>query len=108
MACEDFAGGNGMRYRDIITIEPGKRGGRPCIRGLPIAVSDVLGWLAAGMSHAEILANHQDLTEGDIRACLAYAADREREREEALAQLRKLRRRLPAGFKFDREEANER
>ena len=97
-----------MHYREIITIEPGKRGGRPCIRGMRMAVSDVLGWLAAGMSYAEILADHPDLTEEDIRACLAYAADREREREEALTQLRRLRRRLPDGFKFDREEANRR
>ena len=97
-----------MSYDGIITIEPGKRGGRPCIRGLRIAVSDVLGWLAAGMSHAEILADYPELTEDDIRACLAYAADRERERKEALAQLRKLRRRLPRGFKFDRDQANER
>jgi uncharacterized protein (DUF433 family) len=67
-----------MNYRDIITIEPGKRGGRPCIRGLRIAVADVLGWLAAGMSHADILADYPELTEKDIRACLAYAADRER------------------------------
>jgi len=67
-----------MDYRDIITIEPGKRGGRPCIRGLRIAVADVLSWLAAGMSHADILADYPELTEGDIRACLAYAADRER------------------------------
>jgi uncharacterized protein (DUF433 family) len=68
----------GMDYREIITIEPGKRGGRPCVRGMRIAVSDVLGWLAAGMSHAEILADFPELTENDIRACLAYAADRER------------------------------
>jgi uncharacterized protein (DUF433 family) len=65
-------------YRSIITQEPGKRGGRPCIRGMRIAVADVLGWLASGMSHAEILANHPELTEDDIRAALAYAADRER------------------------------
>jgi uncharacterized protein (DUF433 family) len=65
-------------YRDIITIEPDKRGGRPCIRGLRITVSDVLDWLAAGMSHEEILADFPDLTEEDIRAALAYAADRER------------------------------
>ncbi len=65
-------------YRDIITQEPGKRGGRPCIRGMRIAVSDVLGWLAAGMSHGEILADYPELTEDDIRAALAYAADRER------------------------------
>jgi uncharacterized protein (DUF433 family) len=67
-----------MNYTDIITIEPGKRGGRPCIRGMRIAVADVLGWLAAGMSHEEIIADYPDLTEADIRACLAYAADRER------------------------------
>jgi uncharacterized protein (DUF433 family) len=67
-----------MNYRDIITIEPGKRGGRPSIRGMRIAVADVLGWLAAGMSHREILAEYPELTENDIRACLAYAADRER------------------------------
>jgi uncharacterized protein (DUF433 family) len=67
-----------MDYRDIITIEPGKRGGRPCIRGLRIAVADVLGWLAAGMSEAQIVADYPELTEADIRACLAYAADRER------------------------------
>ena len=67
-----------MTYQDIITIEPGKRGGRPCVRHMRIAVSDVLGWLAAGMTHAEILAEYPKLTEDDIRACLAYAADRER------------------------------
>jgi uncharacterized protein (DUF433 family) len=67
-----------MIYQDIITIDPGKRGGRPCIRGMRIAVSDVLGWLAAGMSHAGILSDYPELTEDDIRACLAYAADRER------------------------------
>ena len=67
-----------MDYRDIITIEPGKRGGRPCVRGLRIAVADVLGWLAAGMSHDEIRSDYPELTEDDIRACLAYAAERER------------------------------
>lgn len=67
-----------MNYQNIITIEPGKRGGRPCVRGMRIAVSDVLGWLAAGMSHQEILADYPELTEEDIRACLAFAADRER------------------------------
>jgi uncharacterized protein (DUF433 family) len=65
-------------YHGIITQEPGKRGGRPCIRGMRIAVADILGWLAAGMSHAEILADYSELTEDDIRAALAYAADRER------------------------------
>ena len=67
-----------MDYKDIITIEPGKRGGRPCIRGMRIAVADVLGWFAAGMTHQEILSDYPELTEEDIRACLAYAADRER------------------------------
>lgn len=67
-----------MNYQDIVTIEAGKRGGRPCIRGMRITVADVLGWLAAGMSQAEILADYPELTESDIRACLAYAADRER------------------------------
>ncbi len=67
-----------MNYQDIITIEAGKRGGRPCIRGMRITVADVLGWLAAGMSQAAILGDYPELTEDDIRACLAYAADRER------------------------------
>ena len=67
-----------MRYQNIITMEPGKRGGRPCIRGMRITVSDVLGWLASGMAHGEILNDFPELTEEDIRACLAYAADRER------------------------------
>ncbi len=65
-------------YQQVITLEPGKRGGRACVRGLRIAVADVLGWLAAGLSHDEIMQDHPDLTEDDIRACLAYAADRER------------------------------
>jgi uncharacterized protein (DUF433 family) len=67
-----------MSYQGIIIIEEGKRGGRPRVRGLRIAVGDVLGWLAAGLSHAQILADYPELTESDIRACLAYAADRER------------------------------
>ena len=67
-----------MGYQDVITIEAGKRGGRPCVRGLRIAVADVLGWLAAGMSQQDILRDFPELTEVDIRACLAYAADRER------------------------------
>ena len=66
-----------MKYQDIITAEEGKRGGRPCIRGLRITVGDVLGWLAAGLSNAQILVDYPELTEDDIRACLAYAADRE-------------------------------
>ena len=67
-----------MDYRSIITIEPGKRGGKPCIRGLRITVYDVLDYLASGMTQAEILRDFPDLTEEDIRACLAFAADRER------------------------------
>ena len=66
-----------MDYRQIITIEPGKRGGRPCIRGMRITVYDILGWLAAGMSNEEILKDFPELTIEDIRAALAYAADRE-------------------------------
>ena len=67
-----------MRYDEIITIEPGKRGGKPCIRGLRITVYDVLEYLAAGMSEDEILEDFPDLTAEDIRACLMFAADRER------------------------------
>jgi len=67
-----------MNYRQIITIESGKRGGRPCIRSMRIAVEDVLGWLAAGMSHQEIIEDFPELTEEDILACLSFAADRER------------------------------
>ena len=65
-------------YAEIITIEPGKRGGKPCIRGLRITVYDVLEYLASGMSEDEILADFPDLRREDIRACLAFAADRER------------------------------
>ena len=65
-------------YTEIITIEPGKRGGKPCIRGLRITVYDVLEYLASGMSEDEILADFPDLRRADIRACLAFAADRER------------------------------
>jgi len=60
-----------MNYQSIITIEPGKRGGRPCIRRMRIAVADVLGWLAAGMTHQGIIADYPELTEDDILACLA-------------------------------------
>ena len=67
-----------MDYRQLITIEPGKRSGKPCIRGLRITVSDVLDYLASGMSEDEVLADFPDLTREDIRACLAFAADRER------------------------------
>lgn len=59
-----------------ITLEPGKRGGKPCVRGLRISVEDVLGWLAGGMSQEEILEDYPELSREDILACLAFAADR--------------------------------
>ena len=65
-------------WRSLITIEPGKRGGRPCVRGMRITVFDVLSYLAAGMSHAEILNDFPYLTDADLRACLAFAAERGR------------------------------
>ena len=65
-------------YRDIVTIEPGKRGGKPVIRGLRITVDDVLSYLAAGMTAEQIVADFPQLTLTDIGAVLAYAADRER------------------------------
>jgi len=67
-----------MNYKNIITIEPGKRGGKPCIRGMRITVYDVLDYLASGMTTEEILDDFPYLTEADVRACLAYAADREK------------------------------
>lgn len=67
-----------MNYKDIITIEPGKRSGKPCIRGMRITVYDVLDYLASGMSIKEILDDFPYLTNEDILACLAYAADREK------------------------------
>ncbi|WP_435011735.1 DUF433 domain-containing protein [Tundrisphaera lichenicola] len=67
-----------MNYQKIITLEPGNRGGKPCFRGLRITVTDVLEYLASGMSVEEILGDFPDLTEEDIRACPAFAADRER------------------------------
>lgn len=67
-----------MNYENIITIEPGKRGGKPCIRGLRITVYDVLEYLASGMTETQIVSDFPDLTTEDIRACLAFAADRER------------------------------
>ena len=65
-----------MDYSQIITIEPGKMGGKPCVRGLRITVYDVLDYLAGGMSHQDILKDFPYLTEDDIRACLAFAAGR--------------------------------
>jgi uncharacterized protein (DUF433 family) len=64
-------------YKKVITIEPGKRGGKPCIRGMRITVNDILGWLASGMTIQEILIDFDELTENDIYAVLSYAADRE-------------------------------
>ena len=66
-----------VNYQDIITIEPGKRSGKACIRGMRITVYDVLSYLAAGMSQEEVLADFPYLTQEDILACLSYAADRE-------------------------------
>ena len=68
----------GVDYRKRITIEPEKMGGKPCIRGLRITVYDVLDYLASGMSESEILSDFPYLTAEDLRACLAFAADRER------------------------------
>ena len=67
-----------MDYSSIITIEPGKRSGKPCIRGMRITVQDILEYLAGGMTEEQILADFPDLTSADIKACLAFAADRER------------------------------
>lgn len=67
-----------MDYKSIITIEPGKRGGKPCIRGMRISVSDVLEYLAGGMTPGEIVEDFPELTPTDIQACLAYAAEREK------------------------------
>lgn len=78
LSCDRSAMLSIMDYRDIITVEPGKRSGKPCIRGMRITVQDVLEYLAGGMSQEEILADFPELTPEDIRACLAFAADRER------------------------------
>jgi len=64
-------------YRNIITLEPGKRSGKPCIRGMRITVGDILGWLASGMTINQILSDFDELNETDILAALSYAADRE-------------------------------
>jgi uncharacterized protein (DUF433 family) len=74
-----------MEYSRIITMEAGKRSGKPCIRGLRITVADVLEYLASGMTHAAILHDFPYLTEQDILACLAFAADRERKFETVTA-----------------------
>ena len=67
-----------INYQDIITIEPGKRSGKPCIRGLRITVYDILEYFASGMTQDEILQDFEYLTKEDIQACFAYAADREK------------------------------
>lgn len=67
-----------MDYRERITMEPGKRSGKPCVRGLRITVYDVLGYLASGMTYDEVLADFPELERDDILACLAFAAERER------------------------------
>jgi len=66
-----------MNYEGIITIEPGKRGGQPCVRGMRITVYDVLSYLASGMTEQEVLSDFPELTHEDILACLSFAADRE-------------------------------
>lgn len=66
-----------MDYHNRIVIEPGKRGGKPCIRGMRITVYDVLDWLAQGMSETEIIEDYPELSVEDIRACLSFAANRE-------------------------------
>jgi len=67
-----------MDYRDYITIEPNKRGGKPCVRGLRITVYEVLEYLASNMTVEQILEDFPDLTKDDLKACIAFAADRER------------------------------
>ena len=67
-----------MNYRDHITIDPNKRAGKPCVRGLRITVYEVLEYLASDMTEAQILEDFPDLTRDDLKACIAFAADRER------------------------------
>jgi uncharacterized protein (DUF433 family) len=67
-----------MNYHDRITIDSDRRSGKPCIKGTRMTVTDVLEYLASGMTHAEVLKDFPYITEEDIRACLAFAADRER------------------------------
>jgi uncharacterized protein (DUF433 family) len=67
-----------MNYRDFITIDSGKRGGKPCVRGLRITVYEVLEYLASDMTEDQILSDFPDLTKEDLKACIAFAADRER------------------------------
>ena len=67
-----------MNYQDYITIDPNKRAGKPCVRGLRITVYEVLEYLASDMTEEEILSDFPDLTRDDLKACIAFAADRER------------------------------
>lgn len=67
-----------MNYSEIITIEAGKRNGKPCVRGLRITVTDILEYLASGMTEDQILGDFPELSKNDVRACLSFAADRER------------------------------
>jgi len=67
-----------MKYEEYITIDPNKRGGKPCVRGLRITVDEILQYLASEMTEDEIIADFPDLTREDVKACIAFAADRER------------------------------
>lgn len=72
-----------INYKSIISRDPDKRFGKPCVRNSRITVFDVLGWLASGMTHDEIIYDFPELTKDDIKACLAYAADREHKLQHA-------------------------
>jgi uncharacterized protein (DUF433 family) len=74
-----------MEYRTRITLDPARRGGRPCVRQTRITVDDILGWLAAGMMPQDIIADYPELDSNDVLACLAYAADREHHSQIVLA-----------------------
>ena len=93
-----------MNYQDIITIEPGKRGGKPCIRGMKITVYDGLEYMASGMSQEEVLKEFPYLTEDDIRACLAYADDARRARRPAGLVTDELQHRPHRHRRVEREE----
>jgi uncharacterized protein (DUF433 family) len=79
-----------ISYREIITAEPGKRGGRLCIRGMRITVGDILGWFSVGMSEAKIIGDLPELTAADLHAALAFAADRERHTASLASELKSL------------------
>ncbi len=72
-----------VEYKNIIRLNPNKRFGKPCVRETRITVYDVLGWMAAGMTNEEILSDFPELTPDDLKACLAYAADREHKLQHA-------------------------